>query len=104
MRAPIALVASSLLLGSLLAACSSSVGSYCSAERSCAGGTDESEKACVNRQNGLSDIATAKGCPNAYSEYLSCLATNAKCESKQLVFPRECQAQYDAVKLCGVQL
>ena len=104
MRAPIRLLASSLFLGSLLVAgCSSAVSSYCSAQRTCTEGTNEQETACVNQQNGLSDIAQSKGCPNAYAEYLDCVASKAKCENKQLVFPPECQAQYDAVKICGVQ-
>ena len=91
-------------LGSLLLACSSSVGSYCETLRNCEGGTDDTQNACVKQQDGLRDIARTKGCPNAYDDYLSCISSNAKCENKQIALPPECQKQYDAVKSCGVVL
>lgn len=104
MRAPIRLLAAFLFLGSLLVACTSSAGAYCDTLRNCQGGTDDSENACVKNQQALQDIARTKGCASAYDDYLACVANNAKCENKQVALPKECTAQYDAVKACGVLL
>jgi hypothetical protein len=58
---------------------------YCDKVRSCGGGNDKDQNACVDTMEGEEDVADDYGCGDQFDKLVECLKKNAVCQAGVLV-------------------